>query len=322
MDTIRSYLDNMFLALPNNEKTKRAKEELLSMMEDKYLELKASGKTENEAVGIVISEFGNLEEVSEALGLGEAQLDDDTGIKFVSLDEAKSYIEDVREYFPKVALGIGLIISSISILMFMLGAYSLNIIGLSEDRTSMLALLIMFFIVAIGVYFIVANNMQLSKYKYLEEKDIHLDYQTKEEVRKIKDQVSTRFNKALSFSVMLYILSVVPVFISLVLFGEDNDGSILISVGFLILIVAFATYNLLIAHGPYNAANKLLREGEYKNYNSIDHEKVDRIGSIYWSIVVALYLAYSFITDDWGRSWIIWPVAAVLFGGISAFFNM
>jgi len=32
-------------------------------MEDKYNELKNSGKTENEAIGIVISEFGCVENI-------------------------------------------------------------------------------------------------------------------------------------------------------------------------------------------------------------------------------------------------------------------
>jgi hypothetical protein len=64
MNTIRNYLDNMFLGLPDTEEVIRAKKELLTMMEDKYNELKDSGKAENEAIGIVISEFGNLDESS------------------------------------------------------------------------------------------------------------------------------------------------------------------------------------------------------------------------------------------------------------------
>ena len=47
----------------------RAKMELGQMMEDKYNELIAEGKMDNEATGIVISEFGNLEELAEELGI-------------------------------------------------------------------------------------------------------------------------------------------------------------------------------------------------------------------------------------------------------------
>lgn len=70
METLRSYLETMFLNLPNTPQVQRAKNELWQMMEDKYTELKEEGKSENEAIGIVISEFGNLDELADDLGIG------------------------------------------------------------------------------------------------------------------------------------------------------------------------------------------------------------------------------------------------------------
>ena len=48
------------------------------------------------------------------------------------------------------------------------------------------------------------------------------------------------------------------------------------------------------------------------------------IAGIYWTIVTAGYLAWSFWTGAWERTWIVWPVAGVLFGaviGIAAMFR-
>ena len=69
METIRNYLNTMFAGLPDTPEVRRAYEELAAMMEDKYTELKEEGRSENEAVGIVISEFGNLEELAQSLGI-------------------------------------------------------------------------------------------------------------------------------------------------------------------------------------------------------------------------------------------------------------
>ena len=69
MEAIRNYLETMFLHLPNTPEVLRAKQELGQMMEDKYTELIGEGKSENEAVGTVISEFGNLNELADELGL-------------------------------------------------------------------------------------------------------------------------------------------------------------------------------------------------------------------------------------------------------------
>lgn len=71
MDTIREYLNNLFMGFPETPAVLRAKAELLEMMEDKYEECLSEGKSEKEAVGIVISEFGNIEELSEELGIAD-----------------------------------------------------------------------------------------------------------------------------------------------------------------------------------------------------------------------------------------------------------
>ena len=39
---------------------------------------------------------------------------------------------------------------------------------------------------------------------------------------------------------------------------------------------------------------------------------VAAIMSVYWSTVTCIYLCWSFITFDWGITWIIWPIAAII----------
>ena len=67
MEAIREYLSNMFMNLPETPQVLRAKAELMEMMEDKYEELIAEGMSEKEAVGTVISEFGNWRKNSESV---------------------------------------------------------------------------------------------------------------------------------------------------------------------------------------------------------------------------------------------------------------
>ena len=67
METIRSYIDNLFRSYSHTPRVQKARAELLEIMEDKYNELKSQGRSENEAIGIVISEFGNMEEIAAEL---------------------------------------------------------------------------------------------------------------------------------------------------------------------------------------------------------------------------------------------------------------
>ena len=114
METIRNYLEPMFLKLPNTPEVYKAKNELWQMMEDKYTELKEEGKSENEAVGIVISEFGNLDELANDLGI--SQFIENQPMpqgKTLSLDQAKSYLADAGKSAYRTALGVMLCVLSV-----------------------------------------------------------------------------------------------------------------------------------------------------------------------------------------------------------------
>ena len=50
MEIIGNYIEMAFSTLPKTPELYRLKEEMIANLEDKYLELKAQGKTENEAV--------------------------------------------------------------------------------------------------------------------------------------------------------------------------------------------------------------------------------------------------------------------------------
>ena len=110
METIRNYLETMFARLPITLEVQKAKNELWQMMEDKYTELIKDGKTENEAVGIVISEFGNLDELAEELGISNFVLQENQkqagNLRYVTLAEAKEYLHDKAHTACTVALGV------------------------------------------------------------------------------------------------------------------------------------------------------------------------------------------------------------------------
>ena len=59
----------MFAPYPATPRLTEARSELRAMMEDAYNDAIAQGKTHNEAVGQVITDFGNLQELAPTLGI-------------------------------------------------------------------------------------------------------------------------------------------------------------------------------------------------------------------------------------------------------------
>lgn len=73
MEIIMSYIDSMFTGVPVNEQTKKLREDITANMCDKYEELIKEGKSTNEAIGSVISGFGNIDEVLGELGVSRTE---------------------------------------------------------------------------------------------------------------------------------------------------------------------------------------------------------------------------------------------------------
>ena len=116
METIKNYLENMFLNLPKTREVYMAKMELAQMMEDKYNELLAEGKTDNEAVGIVISEFGNLSELAESLGIHNYVKNNNYAeVEALPLDMVKKYISEKIKSSVHVAVAVMLLIMSLAV---------------------------------------------------------------------------------------------------------------------------------------------------------------------------------------------------------------
>lgn len=47
-------------------------------------------------------------------------------------------------------------------------------------------------------------------------------------------------------------------------------------------------------------------------------KRSEPLATIYWRAVTAGYLAWSFISDSWDKTWIVWPIAGVLFALVLA----
>lgn len=342
METIKNYLENIFSNIPENSDTLRAKEELLSMMEDKYNELKSEGKTENEAIGIVISEFGNIDEILENLEFSSKEKVDESTfsytydeepIKMISLNTTKEIIKEQITIAKKIALGVFLCICSPVLLIFLSGAAEKY--SLAMKVAAGVGLVILFLMVALAISLFITYGLKMEKIEKFKNQPVVLDYITKEFVKKEIDNFKISFGKRIAFAVTLCIISVIPIIITGTI--SDNIFAQCASVSLLLIMVAFAVY-IFIVTGMTDSIYKMLLEKEsnsttqpnYNQYNSDDYNYnysyhghhyesplTKSIASIYWPVMTIIYLFWSFVYGSWGTSWIIWPIAGILFGIIS-----
>ena len=250
MNAIKNYLDNMFRNLPNTEEVRRAKSELLEMMEDKYEELIKEGKTENEAVGIVISEFGNLDELAETLGITEAVTENpDDGKPMLSMERVKDYLTMNSQRSILAPLGIGLCIfaPAFTILADML---RLNVAAIGVS--------LMFVAIAAAVILFIVSAGKRKEFSEVRKKQCSLSIECAEYVRSERRSFKSSYGLMSSFGIGLCILSIInPMVIGSIPYIPDSFGAVLF-----FFFIALGVFLITSSHIKMKGYDRLLELNE------------------------------------------------------------
>lgn len=247
--------------------------------------------------------------------------EDASRVRTVSREEAEDFLALTRFSAPRIAVGVMLcILSPICVLIlgvltekqpFLKGAFLVP-----ENAAAGIGVTVLLIFVAIAVALFITTSMRLSTYEYIEKELLQLPQDVSDEIYDRKMDFSHTFRYSITIGVILCIVGVIPLMLSIA-FTEDEVVMVL-GVCILLVFVAVGVFFIVYAGIMEGAFDKLLQVGDY----TPGKKKLEHISSVYWSVVVAVYLLISFTgIVDWGRSWIIFPVAGVLFGAISAILN-
>ncbi len=332
MEIITTYVNSLFNGLPADERLDRAKEDLLAIMEEHYNDLKAEGKSENEAVGEVISQFGNIDELLEELDIRVAQpvqeqqaaAQPDNSLHLTE-DEALSYISYRKSFGWRMAIGVMLCILAPAT-MIALETILSNVVGLKGDMSDGLALVSLFVLIAAAVSIFIINGIQNEKYERYENRLITLPESTAKLVEQKQEENKKPFALSISFGLIFIFFGLITIGVLDAFFGgidlaEDLSGAALlalVSVGVMFMVKAG------IANESYK--HLLNIEKKIKKNVSVNGEVPSQKGkvasavfnAVLWPLTVIIYLLWSFVWGGWSVSWIVFPVAGLMSGIMGA----
>lgn len=231
----------------------------------------------------------------------------------VSMEEANQYLDMKSKGSRIVANATSLCILS-SVPLIVLGT-------MTEDHILIgFSLVLLLVLVAIAVYLFVNYGLRESHMQHLEKEIFETEYGVSGMVRERRDKYEPTFTRNIAIGVVLCILSVIPTIMAGVMEVEDYMSGI--SVGLLLIIVSIGV-NILIRAGMIKSSyDTLLQEGEYTIEEKHLKKKTDAFSGAYWCLMVAIYLGWSFWTNNWKFTWIIWPVAGVLYAAVLGLVKM
>ncbi len=310
METIKNYLESMFRGLPLTEKVMKAKSELLQMMEDKYTELIRSGKTENEAVGEVIQNFGNLEDLSDDLGIKDILHQ----TKYSEVSRRKLSFEEVTEYLERKKMSALLkaagIMLCIICVIFPIMAEAMRI-------NDIFGVVLMFVSIGLGVVLIVTAHGLMEQWRFMRSEPCSIDAVSIDYLKNKNRDFMPSYSVMHSVGILLCILCFIPAVIFDEFGGHFWDN---LSGAMLFVFVGFGVFLIVYSNTLKKTFSRLLGindqidfiEPEEKKVEKIKNPTVRAIMMCFWPVVTCIYLCVSFLTFKWHLTWLIWPIAAAV----------
>ena len=249
----------------------------------------------------------------------ENESESDRSVHKVTMEMANEYLQIIDWTAGKTAFATMLCILS-PIVLLMLGAMSeMPNYHISENATAGIGICVLIVLIAIAVTIFILCGMKTKKYEFMEKEDIETAYGVSGMVKEKRDAYHSMYVTQLVIGIACCICSVIPLFGTLAV--SESDFYMVSAVCMLLALVAIGTYFIVRSAAKMNAMNQLLEEEDYTRQKKHENKKMSGPVMVYWLIATAIYLAWSFTTNDWDRTWIIWPVVGVLFPAFYAIVN-
>ncbi len=248
--------------------------------------------------------------------------DTEPPLRQVSMEEASDFLACRADAARRIALGVMLCVLSPVLLILLCGAADAGRLALTEAQAVGVGLVALILLVGAAVALFITTSLRGSRFEYLQKEAIETAYGVDGMVKDRREKYRRTFGTLLTVGIVLCVLSPLPVFLTMLL---DTSGQELtlskivpVVVPLLLALVAVGVYLIVRASTIWGGYQILLEEGEYTRAAKAENKRNETLTTVYWCAVTAGYLAWSFISRDWDKTWIVWPIAGVLFGLVLA----
>ena len=242
-------------------------------------------------------------------------------IRRVSMEEANAFLSVKATTSKSIALATFLCILS-PICLLILGAISeVSEYGLADNVAGGIGMIVLLLLVTIAVALFVSSGRKTAAYDYLEKEIFETEYGVSGMVSSLKTQYNETHTRNNIIGAGLCIMALIPLFGGTI-FNDENELLLTIMLSSSFIIAGIGVVFFISSGIVWASYEKLLQEGDYSKEKKESQSIAATISVIYWSIATAVYLGYSLSTNNWGYSWVIWVVAAVVFPAIVTISNL
>ena len=242
-------------------------------------------------------------------------------LRRVTMGEASDYRALRSAAAPKMALATMLCVFSPIVLIGLaaLSELSVSIFPIREEAAAGIGLCVLLILVAIAVVLFLGCGNRAKEYEFLEKEPFETEYGVTGMVKERQKAFKPAYDRMNTIGTVLCILSVLPLFAAMAF--QEVDILAAMAVCVLLAMVGVGVYFFVYAGTVQSSMEKLLEEGDYTRRKKSQKNITGLVSVIYWLVVTAIFMIYTFGPNGNGQprySWIIWAVGGVLYAAVLA----
>jgi len=244
---------------------------------------------------------------------------EETPIRRISLAEANAYLEQRKEASVKIAIATFLCIICAIPLFVLIALSDMTSLPIADNTAIGIGVIAIFPIVAMAVYMFIRVGFENTPYEFLEKEPFETEYGVTGLVKDRQKAYRSTYVKYNYIGACSCVLSPIPL-----LCGAFSENGLLMMLLLCVtmLVVGIGVMYFIVAGVRWASMQKLLKEGEFSDKGKRRSKVNEAIETAYWLIATAVYLGWSFLTDDWHITWVVWPIAGILFVVVELICNL
>ncbi len=240
-------------------------------------------------------------------------------VRRVSLALANEFLAWRAKAADRIAVGTFLCIVSVIPLLLLTAAADVPGHFVSENFAAGVGPVLLLVLVAPAVALFVSCGLKNAPFDFLDKEPFETEYGVDGMVRETQKAYRATYAKTNVLAVALCVLSPIPLLVGAV--GERE----FFAVGMLavtLLLVGFGVALFVRAGVRLASMQKLLKEGDYARRARKKNRVREAVSTVYWLTATGVYLGWSFLSNDWHFTWIVWPLAGILFAVLMCLCNL
>ena len=242
-----------------------------------------------------------------------------TSVRRITLAQANDFLEWRKTASVRIAVGTFLCVIAVIPLLILAAATEVSAYHISENVAVGVGLTVLFVIVAIAVALFIFCGFKNAPFDFIDKEPFETEYGVTGMVKEKQKAYKSIYTKYNIIGACICVLSPITLIIGML---TEKVFFAVIMLVITILLAGIGAVFFILSGVRWTSMQKLLKEGEFAPQEKRRNQIKERVSTAYWLSATAVFLGWSFWTNDWGNTWIVWPVAGVLFAVVMCISNL